>query len=192
MAAAEEPNRWKTMFDTPLNSYSDVFMPLITLGLLKVLNEEDDLDKNLSNQRDAIIASIFAGNKTKYAQILTAIITYLYANPKKTEALNEQYTFPGGQSRPYKYDDSNKLQDFGHIPGYQYFAGDLQDSFLREIKIPEEIDDKDELDNIYDYLEFLINRHLIKMTCPGPDTGRKKYLKYKNKYLLLKNKLNIN
>ena len=127
-------------FRTAPRTYSDVFMPLITMAYLGATNQEYTLDNNLQNQLNAIISIFFKNDNTLCLQLISAIQQYIHHVRTK---LDQQYS----NDRIYNL-NGNILSDFGHIHGND-----------QETILEESLYTYDESYNVYNILEKLITKH---------------------------------
>jgi hypothetical protein len=164
-------NSWLTHFvvGNPPATYSDIFMPLITMAYLGAINQDFTLNYDLQNQLSVIINNIIGDNYLGL-QIIAAIQQQIHIDQTLRDDLGRKY-----RNEPYDRNNhdfvliNGVLSNFGHIPG-----GDQE--HVLEVSLLQH----GQFNNVFNILEDRINRYY------HPDMYYKKYLKYKNKYLQLK------
>lgn len=176
-------NTWLTRFPVgnPNSTQSPIFMPIITLSYLAANDINPDLNTNLNNQRLAIIEIFFNGDNNLFIRVITTIIDKIRSDSALKHRLSHLYQSREEQCSNYNL-NGNLLSDFGHLPGDGGPGSRLVDEQRKILSnIPFEYPDDPALNNVFEFLQYLILKHYY------PDVYSEKYLKYKKKYLLLKN-----
>lgn len=168
MAALVNPWLVRFQVGNPPKTHSNVFMPIITQAFLNGSNQPFILSADLQNHVNAIVQLIFSGDYGLYQQALTALQQHITNDAVLQARLRDQYD----TDKLYTLNEG-QLTSFGHITGRN------QEVLLEACPLVH-----GQFSNVFTVLEDLLMRFY------HPTMFEKKYLKYKNKYLQLKNKIN--